>query len=184
MGFVNRSFAAAGVGFAVAALAGCASSNGTLLSSGDANQLTSQLQRISTDLSNQDCQLAANHLADLHNEVSSLTGINATLLSNLNQGVQTTESLAETECPTGAAATTTTTSTTVTTKTTPTVTTTTTTVTVPTTTTSTGSSTSTTGGAGITTGASSSTTTTPINTVTAPPTGGTGLPGAGAPGAP
>jgi hypothetical protein len=181
MGFVNRSFAAAGLGFAVAVLAGCSSSNGTLLSSSEASQLTAQLQTISTDLRSQDCQLAANHLAQLQRELSSLSGLNATLLSNLNQGVQTTSSLAENECPTGAAVTTVTTVTT-TTDTTPTVTTTTTTPTItttPTTPTSSGSSTSTTGGTGIATSTSGDTTSTPTSPPTTPTTGGAGLAGPG-----
>jgi hypothetical protein len=100
MGFANRAFVAAGVGFAAAAIVGCGSSGGSLLSASQSNQLSEQLNRVSAALSDADCSQARIDLSEFQSTVDSLGGVNATLISNLNQGASTIQSLASQDCQT------------------------------------------------------------------------------------
>lgn len=184
MGFAHRAFVAAGVGFAAAAIVGCGSSGGSLLSASQSNNLAEQLNRVTQALNDSDCTQARAELADFQATVDSLGGVNATLISNLDQGASTIQSLANTDCQTSVRTTTTvkktrpkTTTQTTTTQTTPTFTvpTTTTTYTAPAftaTTTYSSPSTTTTYYQSTTTSTSGSTT-----TPTTSSTGGTGLGG-------
>jgi len=98
MHLLSRFVATAGAGLAVAVLAGCGG-NGSLLSSSQASKLGGYLTQAKTALSDDDCKTASSALSNFNNSVEGLSGVNATLLSNLQQGVQTTERLATTECP-------------------------------------------------------------------------------------
>jgi len=98
MGFVNRAFVAAGVGFAVSAIAGCGSSGGRLLSASQSNRLSEQLNRVYDALDGQQCSLAHQYLADFQNTVDGLSGVNSTLVANLDQGASTIQSLASAKC--------------------------------------------------------------------------------------
>lgn len=184
MGFAHRASVAAGVGFAVAAIAGCGSSGGSLLSASQANTLSEQLNTVEQALDNNACTTAQRALSRFQNTLDGLSGVNSTLLENLDQGASTIATLTSNECQTRTVSTpkkthpktttstvTTTTATqtipTVTTQTTPTYTTT--TYTTPTETTP---YTSTTGGYSPTGG---STTTTATDTTTTPSSGGQGL---------
>jgi hypothetical protein len=188
MGFAHRAFVAAGVGFAVSAIVGCGSSGGSWLSASQSNSLNEQLNRVTQALDDQRCSDARRYLADFQSQVDSLGGVNSTLISNLDQGASTIQSLADRDCQT--VSTTTTpkkTQTKTATVTTPTQTTSTFTVPSTTTTYSTPSyttttystpATTTTGGTCPTCGLPTTTTTTTSTvTPTTPPTGGTGLGG-------
>ena len=190
MGFAHRAFVAAGVGFAVSAIVGCGSSGGSWLSASQSNGLTEQLNRVTQALDDQRCSDARQYLADFQSRVDSLGGVNSTLISNLDQGASTIQSLAARDCQTVRTPTTPKkTHPTTTTATTPTQTTSTFTVPSTTTTYSTPSyttttystpSTTTTGGSCPTCGlptTTSPTTTTSTVTTTTTPTGGTGLGG-------
>ncbi len=98
MHLLSRFVAAAGAGLAVAVLAGCGGS-GSLLSSNQASTLSGYLTQADTALSTHNCNAANAALTNFNNAVGELSGVNATLVSNLQQGVQTTEQLATTECP-------------------------------------------------------------------------------------
>jgi hypothetical protein len=185
MGFAHRAFVAAGVGFAAAAIVGCGSSGGSLLSASQSNNLAEQLNRVTQSLNDSDCTQARAELADFRASVDSLGGVNATLISNLDQGASTIQSLTNTDCQTPVKTTTTvkqtrpkTTTQTTTTQTTPTFTvpTTTTTYTAPafTATTTYASPPTTTTYYQSTTTSGSGSTTTPT-TPTTSSTGGTGL---------
>jgi hypothetical protein len=106
MGFAHRAFVAAGVGFAALVIAGCGSSGGgSLLSGAQANNLTAQLNRVTQALDNQNCAAAQQYLQDFQTSVENMGGVNATLVSNLTQGVVTVESLANRDCHTATATT-------------------------------------------------------------------------------
>ena len=174
-----RAISAGATLFVAAAVAGCGSS-GTLLSTGQAGQLTAQLSTISRELSARNCQQAASDIANFQSVVAGLgsDSVNQTLVSNLNQGASTVAQLAARDCPTSAGTTTTATTTTKTTKTktqTTTTPTTTTSTTDTTTTASTPTETSTTGGVTIPTPTTTSTT----GTTTTPSGGGSGGTGTG-----
>jgi len=182
MGFAHRAFVAAGVGFAAAAIVGCGSSGGSLLSASQSNNLNEQLNRITQALNDSNCTLAREYLAEFQSKVDGLGGVNPTLISNLDQGASTIQSLANTDCQTSVQTTTTakkahpkTTTQTTPTQTTSTFTvpTTTTTYTAPSYTTTTYSTPSTTSDT-ITT--QTQTTTSTVDSTTSP-TGGTGLGG-------
>jgi hypothetical protein len=190
MGFAHRAFVAAGVGFAVSAIVGCGSSGGSWLSASQSNSLTEQLNRVTQALDDQRCSDARQYLADFQSQVDSLGGVNSTLISNLDQGASTIQSLANRDCQTVKTPTTpkktqpktTTTTTPTQTTSTFTVPSTTTTYSTPSYTTTTYStpSTTTTGGSCPTCGlptTTSPTTTTSTVTTTTTPTGGTGLGG-------
>ena len=189
MGFAHRAFVAAGVGFAVSVIAGCGSSGGRLLSASESNTLSEQLNRVTQALDSQQCSEAQQYLSQFQSTVANLGNVNSTLISNLDQGASTIQSLASSQCATHTVTvpkkrhpkTSTSTSTTTTaTRTTPTFTTPTTTYTQPTYTqpTYTQPSTNTTGGtypgSGTTTSGTTSTSTTSSTTT---PSGGTGLGG-------
>jgi hypothetical protein len=178
MGFANRAIVAAGLGFAVSALVGCGGS-GSLLSSDQANRLSTQLEQASQDIASYHCKSADTDISNFRSSVDSLNSVNSTLIRNLDQGASTISDLASRDCPVSYQTTTTkqTTSTTRTatvktdTDTTPTTTTatdTTTTQTTPTTTVITIPTTTDT----TTTGTDTGTTTTGTDTT---PSGGTGL---------
>jgi hypothetical protein len=186
MGFAHRAFVAAGVGFAAAAIVGCGSSGGSLLSASQSNNLLEQLNRVTQALDESNCAQARQYLADFQTTVDNLGGVNSTLVSNLDQGASTIQSLADRDCQTSVKTVTTPKKThpKTTTQTTPTQTTstftvptTTTTYTAPayTTTTYSTPSTTTTGGSCLTCGTTTTTTSTVSSTTT--PTGGTGLGG-------
>lgn len=186
MGFVHRAFVAAGVGFAVAGIAGCGSSGGSWLSQSEANRLTAQLNNAQQALDVGECARAQRYLTDFQTALGQFGGVNSTLLANLNQGASTVESLTNVsnECQSSTVTTpkthttktrTSSTTTTTATETVP-------TFTEPTTTTPTQtytytqpstSTTSTTGGQGIDTTSTAGTTTTTSSTTS--PSGGTGL---------
>jgi len=98
MGFANRAIVAAGLGFAVSALVGCGGS-GSLLSGGQANQLSAQLEQASQDLASFNCRSAASDINTFRSNVNALNSVNATLIRNLDQGAQTIQTLADRECP-------------------------------------------------------------------------------------
>jgi hypothetical protein len=100
MGFAHKAFVAAGAGFAASVLVGCGSSGGSLLSSAQANNLTAQLTRVSQALNAQNCSQAQQYLQDFQTSIENMGGVNSTLISNLDQGVSTVESLANQECRT------------------------------------------------------------------------------------
>ena len=98
MGFAHRAFVAAGVGFAAAAIVGCGSSGGSLLSASESNTLSEQLNHVTQALDDSNCTLAREYLAEFNSTVNGLGGVNATLISNLNQGASTIQSLANRDC--------------------------------------------------------------------------------------
>ncbi len=193
MGFGHRALLAAGAGFAMAAIAGCGSSGGQLLSQSQANRLSNQLNQVQQALSNGNCAAARSGLTAFQNDLNGLSGVDSKLVSNLQQGATTIQSLANRDCqthvvttpvkkprPKPTRSTTTVTTTTTSTQTTD-------TYTAPTITTSTTAtqttptypepSTSTTGGSGLGGGTSTTPTTTTPTTPTTPTTGGQGLGG-------
>lgn len=170
----------------IVALAGCGSSGGRLLSRPAATQLSAELTQASTALANYDCPAADTAIAEFHNDVGQLQGVNSTLVTMLSQGASTISALAKQRCPQTATATiatrTATTRTTRPTRTSPS----TTTTTAPATTTgqspatvattSTGS-----GGAAPTTTSTPASASTPTTVTQAPPpSGGAGLSGGSA----
>lgn len=98
MGFAHRALVAAGVGFAAAAIAGCGSSGGSLLSASQSNTLSEQLNRVTQALDESDCTAARQYLSDFQSTVDGLGGVNSTLISDLDQGASTIESLADRDC--------------------------------------------------------------------------------------
>jgi hypothetical protein len=188
MRFANKAIVAGGLGFAVSALVGCGSTGG-LLSAEQASNLNNQLEQVAVAVNNRQCGDVDTAVAALNRSVAGLGSVNQTLVSNLEQGVQTVGQLADQNCrgifrTTPTTTTTPTTPTTTTTKTTPTTTTTNTTPTTaptaPVTITPT---------APVTTTPTTPVTTTPTTPVTTTPTtpanttGGTGLGGAATTGA-
>jgi TolA-binding protein len=97
MGFAHRAFVAAGVGFAMSAIVGCGSS-GSLLSQSEANQLTAQLNSVSSALYEGRCSEAEDALTSFQEKLAKLNGVDSTLVSNLNQGASTIEQLTSTHC--------------------------------------------------------------------------------------
>lgn len=97
VGFANRAIVAAGLGFAVSALVGCGGS-GSLLSSGQANRLTSELAVASQALSDGRCARARDAVASFSGSVDSLGAVNQTLVANLEQGASTIANLTNSEC--------------------------------------------------------------------------------------
>jgi len=98
MGFVHRAFVAAGVGFAVSAIAGCGSSGGTLLSQSQATTLSGELNQVQQALALGECSRAQSYLNDFDNRLNQFGGVNSTLIANLNQGANTIASLTSTDC--------------------------------------------------------------------------------------
>lgn len=155
MGYAPRALLAGVLGLATSFLVACGGDAG-LLSSNQANNLNSQLDRVSSAIDAGQCDAATSAINAFSAEVSNLPGsVSATLTRNLEQGASTVADLAAKDCQnqttsatssstTSSSTTTTTTSTPTTTTTTPTTTTTTTTST-PTTTTTTSTATTQTG---------------------------------------
>lgn len=100
MGFAHRAFVAAGVGFAASAIVGCGSSGGSLLSGAQADNLNRQLNRINAELDSRQCSQAQQDLQNFQTSIANMGGVNSTLISNLDQGVATVESLANDQCRT------------------------------------------------------------------------------------
>jgi hypothetical protein len=138
MRFAPRALVAGGLGFAVSLIAACGGGGSGLLSSAQASSLSSQIQQARADFNRGDCSGATSVLAQVVQGIQNLpSSVNGTLRSNLNQGVQTVQSLVRSQCGASATTTSTTRSTTTqapTTSTTPTQTQTTTTSTATTTT--------------------------------------------------
>ncbi len=181
MRVANRlGIAAAGVA-AVVVLAGCGSSDGTLLSTGAATQLTSELNQATSALDAYNCDVAYTALTNFKDDVNQLTGVNTTLVEMLSQGASRISTLANERCPSGVSSDTTTSARSTTTTTGATTSTTvTTTSSAPTTTTS--GTTTGTGGATPTTDTAppvvtSETVTTATGPTTSPNSGGAGLNG-------
>lgn len=100
MRFANRAICAAGLGFAVSALAACGGS-GSLLSADQAGQLNTQLSQVQADLEQGDCVAARSAVSGFSGTVNGgLNGVNSTLVSNLQQGAQTIAKLTSARCPT------------------------------------------------------------------------------------
>lgn len=97
MRHANTVSAIACAGVLAVAVAGCGGGGG-LLSSGQANTLDSQIQRVSSDLAAKRCSAAAGDINTFKNSVSDLS-VNSTLVSNLNQGASLLSGLASKECP-------------------------------------------------------------------------------------
>ncbi|HWE59534.1 MAG TPA: hypothetical protein VG228_07545 [Solirubrobacteraceae bacterium] len=100
MGFAHRAFVAAGVGFAVSAIAGCGSSGGSWLSGAQGRNLTAQLNRVTQALDNQNCAQAQQYLADFQSTVDNMGNVNSTLINDIDQGSSTVQSLATRDCRT------------------------------------------------------------------------------------
>jgi hypothetical protein len=98
MGFARKAIVAAGLGFVLAAVVGCGSSS-SLLSSEQASQLKGTLASARDALSARECSTAADYVDAYRNQVNSLSGVNQTLVDNLNQGGSTIAQLAATDCP-------------------------------------------------------------------------------------
>lgn len=134
---VSRAILAGGLGFAVALLVAACGGGAGLLSSDQANSLSSQLDQVSSAVSSGNCGAASSAAAQFVNSVGNLPStLNPTLRSNLNQGASTVSQLAQQDCrqaTTPTTSTSTTSSTTTTTTAPKTTTTTTTTSTTPTT---------------------------------------------------
>jgi hypothetical protein len=112
-----RAVLAAGVVVVALGVSGCGS-NGSLLTQGAANQLTSDLSQASSALNDSNCAAASSALVTFRNDVSQLQGVNRTLVSMLSQGATTITALAQSRCPTTDTTTTTTDTTTTATDTT------------------------------------------------------------------
>ncbi|HEY2161205.1 MAG TPA: hypothetical protein VGH24_07865 [Solirubrobacteraceae bacterium] len=165
MRYLPRALVACGTGFAVSLIAACGGGAG-LLSGGQANSLSTQLDQVQAAVNSQNCAAAQNASQAFINAVSNLPNtIDNTLRQNLDQGGSTVRSLAVRACQQA-------TSTTTTTPTTPTATTSTTTTTPTTSTTTTPTTTT-----QPTTTTETSTTTTGSTTTTS--SGGGGLSGGG-----
>jgi hypothetical protein len=115
MGFGSRALLAGGLGFAASFVVACGGGNG-LLSGDDANNLNSQLDRLSAAVSSGQCGAAAQDVQKFNDAVARLPStVSATLLRNLGQGAQTIQQLSATDCRNARTTTTTTTSSTTTT---------------------------------------------------------------------
>ncbi len=98
MRFPQRAGAATAAVLTAAIVAACGGSSGHWLSAAQANQLTADLNNVSTALDSGSCSQAQQYLRRFQSAVSSLNNVNSTLVANLNQGVSTVESLASSTC--------------------------------------------------------------------------------------
>jgi hypothetical protein len=98
---LNRAGLAAGALVAMVVLAGCGASNGTLLTSSAATQLTFELNQAASALDAYNCQVADTALTNFSDDVHQLDGVNATLTRMLSQGASKITALASQRCPTG-----------------------------------------------------------------------------------
>jgi hypothetical protein len=94
-----RAVIAAGVLAVAVGVAGCGS-NGSLLSQEAATQLSSDLTQASSALNQYNCTAASSALTNFRDDVSSLQGVNHTLVTMLSQGASTITALAQERCPT------------------------------------------------------------------------------------
>ncbi len=97
MGFAHKACAAGGLGFVAALLAGCGSSGG-LLSTEQAGSLKSQLDQVSVAVQQRQCGTVDDAIAGLNRTIEGFGGLNQTLVSNLQQGVETVGALADQNC--------------------------------------------------------------------------------------
>jgi hypothetical protein len=98
MGFGSRAFLAGGLGFAASFVVACGGGNG-LLTSNDANNLNSRLDRLSAAVASGHCGAAASAAQNFDDAVSRLPStVSATLVRNLGQGAQTVQQLAARDC--------------------------------------------------------------------------------------
>ncbi len=112
MRYAPRALLAGGLGLAVSFLVACGG-GANLLTGGEASNLNSQLDAISTAVDSGQCGAAATAVAGFGNAVSNLhTRLSPTLRQNLLQGATTVGLLAARDCHTTTPATTTTTPTT------------------------------------------------------------------------
>jgi hypothetical protein len=185
MRFASRAGLTVAAVAVILGLAGCGSSNGSLLTQGAATQLTAELNQASTELDQYNCLPAYTALTNFKDDVDQLTGVNATLVKMLTQGASTISRLANERCPSGASPDTTTSTGAATTTT---GTTTSTSVTTTTSATTTSATSTDSGGAAPTTASTPAvtppvvTTATQTEPTTTPDSGGAGLNGTGAAG--
>lgn len=97
MRFVRKAIAAGGVGLAAVAIAGCGS-DGHLLSSGESQRLQAQLNSVAQAVRDGDCTGAQRALVAFQNDIGQLSGVDATLVNNLNQGASTIQALTTRKC--------------------------------------------------------------------------------------
>jgi hypothetical protein len=98
MRHVSRALLAGGLGLAVSLLVACGGGAG-LLSSNQANTLTSQLDQVSLAVASGNCAAASSAVSDFSNMVSNLpTSVNQTLRDNLTQDATTLGQLAAKDC--------------------------------------------------------------------------------------
>ncbi len=97
MGFAHKACAAGGLGFVAALLAGCGSSGG-LLSAEQAGSLKSQLDQVSVAVQQRQCGTVDDAIAGLNRTIEGFGGLNQTLVSNLQKGVETVGVLADQNC--------------------------------------------------------------------------------------
>jgi hypothetical protein len=97
MAFAHRAFVAAGAGIAASVIVGCGSS-GSWLSASQSTRLSEELNRVTRALDDRQCSQAQQYLADFQSYVDNLGGVNSTLISDLDQGVSTVQSLANQQC--------------------------------------------------------------------------------------
>jgi hypothetical protein len=100
MRYLLRAIPVGGLGFAVSLLiAACGGGGAGLLSSDQANTLSSQLNQVSSALATGDCAGVANATNALNDSVGSLPAtVNVTLRNNLIQGASTVSELAQKDC--------------------------------------------------------------------------------------
>jgi len=98
MGLRSRAFLAGGLGFAAAFVVACGGSNG-LLTSGQANTLSTRLDALSAAVNSGNCS-AANSAANAFNDaVGHLPpSVSTKLVQNLGDGAQTVKQLAAKDC--------------------------------------------------------------------------------------
>jgi cell division septation protein DedD len=194
MGIANTAIMAGWLGVGAAVLASCGTGGGGLLNGEQASSLESQLDAVSSEVSNGQCAAAQATVAHLQTMLANYPSVNATLVLTLDQGFKEVARLAAVKCHQAALVSTLTTRTppshpkqtntvsTASTPTSPPVTTTTTTATSSTSTTSTTPSTTqttTNGGVGIGGGTGTGSVPGSTTTTTTPTPGSTGGAGSG-----
>jgi uncharacterized protein YukE len=100
MGLGSRAFLAGGLGFAASFVVACGGGNG-LLTSNDANNLQSRLDRLGQAVAAGHCGAAGNAAQQFSDQVARLpSNVSPTLVQNLDQGAQTVQQLAAKDCRT------------------------------------------------------------------------------------
>ncbi len=111
MRLAPRALLAGGLGFAVSFLVACGGGKG-LLSGGDASNINSQLDSVSSAVAARQCGGAVSALSALNNSVANLpSSVSPPLRANLMQGVSTVSALSQRDCTSTTQPTTTTTTT-------------------------------------------------------------------------